>query len=1011
MASTAAVLNILVNAQTGSATASLTKLNTQLKATETQAAKTSGAAGGKFAKAAKVGLAAVAVGAAAAAKELYDIGSEFDSAYDKIRVGTGKTGKQLERLKKDFRNVVSSVPADFDDAAEAITGVEQRLGLTGKQLRQRSKQFLELSRITGTDLKGNIKAVSRSFEDWEVSTKNQAHQLDLFYRASQQSGASVEEITSLLVKFGSPLRQLGFEVGEATAMFASFEKAGVNMQTMLPGLKLALGKFLEQGKDPGKALKQTFQEMERGTISSTAVLKIFGKRAGADMMEAVEQGRFHLKAFQKQFESGNDTIRKAGEETMDASENFKLLGNRLKVLLEPAATAVFKAIGNLSGALARLNFKRVQHELGLTNDDMRALGRAAKILAQVWNASFDQILRVVKSTYGFIAVVFKEWVGTVRGAVKVISGLLEGDLGKAWEGVKEIFKSGVNGVIGFLNLLIDALNSIPGIDIGHIGTIGGRPNPGTSPKATKKDHGSKPATGKQRGGPIWGGDASGDSIPAMLERGEYVLNRKAVQAMGKRQLDAINFGTAPRFSVGSFIGSAASKAGNAAKGALGVANKGAGYFIGKLPKPNLPEPFAGLGPYIIGQVTDYIKSGFKSKKLGKFTGLGGPGVGGHPELQPGISSIAAAVLKRWPGLSITSTTGGGHATNSLHYAGRAVDLGGSTSYMLDAAGWIKQRMGSQLTEGIHNPNLSIAGGNVVSSGYWGPEVWADHLDHIHLGKQKGGLIQRLQKGGMPSWVHGSKTLNPDQLASLAAYVGMASPAYMGQIAMGESSGNPHAIGHDPGGTEGLGLWQITTGYNDALIAKYGGRSAMFDPLTNARAAAELLASSGPGAWYAPPTGPKGTVSPLRGGGGGGKAAATVKKVMGLGKGRSLAHHANVRKHNTAVHRNRQGIGRGVIPGVHGGGEVAAAGVEGEETDAQRESREATEALTAAIQEHAAEEKGMREELKRQTDFAEAASSSDAAVYMRAIADMISGNLGPRTYHSAQTAGSGSVGTF
>jgi hypothetical protein len=73
---------------------------------------------------------------------------------------------------------------------------------------------------------------------------------------------------------------------------------------------------------------------------------------------------------------------------------------------------------------------------------------------------------------------------------------------------------------------------------------------------------------------------------------------------------------------------------------------------------------------------------------------------------------------------------------------------------------------------------------------------------------------------------------------------------MSAIAMQESHGFVDIVGHDPGGTEGLGLWQITTGYNDGLIASLGGRDAMFDPETNAEAAAHILRSSGLGAWVA-----------------------------------------------------------------------------------------------------------------------------------------------------------------
>lgn len=59
---------------------------------------------------------------------------------------------------------------------------------------------------------------------------------------------------------------------------------------------------------------------------------------------------------------------------------------------------------------------------------------------------------------------------------------------------------------------------------------------------------------RQRGGPINIGRPSGDSVPALLERGEYVLNRNAVKAVGREKLDAINFGAASRFQVGGMAG-------------------------------------------------------------------------------------------------------------------------------------------------------------------------------------------------------------------------------------------------------------------------------------------------------------------------------------------------------------------------------------------------------------------------------------------------------------------------
>ena len=86
-------------------------------------------------------------------------------------------------------------------------------------------------------------------------------------------------------------------------------------------------------------------------------------------------------------------------------------------------------------------------------------------------------------------------------------------------------------------------------------------------------------------------------------------------------------------------------------------------------------------------------------------------------------------------------------------------------------------------------------------------------------------------------------LSENQIMELARKAGLPPITFL-QIAQGESGYRPAAHGYDPGGTEGLGLWQITTGYNDELIAKYGGMQAMFNPWRNAQAAYELFVAAG-----------------------------------------------------------------------------------------------------------------------------------------------------------------------
>ena len=349
----------------------------------------------------KMGKAAgVALGAGLAAggvvKGLYEIGQAYDTAYDKIRVNTGATGKRLKRLESDFKDVIGDVPANFDDASEAIAGLNQRLGLTGRPLQKVSKQLLELSRITKTDVGDNVQSVTRLFGDWSIKTGKQADTLDKLFRAAQETGIKVSDLSDLMVQFGSPLRQLGLDFDTSAAMFARFEKEGVNIQTLMPGLRMALKNFSAPTADltaqmdklgislkdgPAAALQEVFAALENAPSDLKAnalAFQIFGARAGPDMAAAVREGRFELDDLMKTIENGKDTIRTAGRDTMDFAEQWTLLKNNAMNALEPLALKVFKEAGD---EMARI--RKILTDKSLSGDEklsavLDELGRVAE---------------------------------------------------------------------------------------------------------------------------------------------------------------------------------------------------------------------------------------------------------------------------------------------------------------------------------------------------------------------------------------------------------------------------------------------------------------------------------------------------------------------------------------------------------------------------------------------------------------------------------------------------------
>ena len=242
------------------------------------------------------------------------------------------------------------MPTDFGTAADAITQINQRLGLTGEPLQALSKQFLELSRITGTDLDTNIEAVTRTFGDWGVSVKQQPAFLDKMFRASQETGIAVGDLGSA----DGPLRRSAAPDG-----LRVLRGCGDGRQVREGGRQRAARDGLaadrprpdgpEGIEDPSQALGVLTQRIKDAGSAGEAnklAIETFGARAGPDMAAAIREGRFEYDDLVKTIDGGKETIIGAGQDTMDFGERWQMLKNRIFVALEPAATKVFNAIGD-----------------------------------------------------------------------------------------------------------------------------------------------------------------------------------------------------------------------------------------------------------------------------------------------------------------------------------------------------------------------------------------------------------------------------------------------------------------------------------------------------------------------------------------------------------------------------------------------------------------------------------------------------------------------------------------
>ncbi len=472
---------------------------------------------GKFGVLAKgVAAAGAAVGAGflAAGKALFDIGATFDEVSDTIRVKTGKTGEELDKLNGIAKTVGTQVPADFATVGTAVAELSQRLGTTGKELGPLSVKFLELSRLTGTELSANIEGITRVFGDWSIKTEDQGKAMDKLFRASQATGIGIDRLSENVVKFGGPLRTMGFSFEQSLAMLGKFEKEGVNTELVMGSLRIALGKMAKAGKDPVTAFREVVTSIKNAGSAAEAnklALQTFGAKAGVDMALAIREGRFAIDDLVGTITNGSDTINKASLQTMDFAEQWQMFKNKAMVSLEPIANRVFGLIGEKMEALSgwfeenqdkvmafagilEAGFTVVFNVIGTVVDIFTSVGAALFPLIEKLTGGFTEaqgvvgpaiesitsklrplidalgaflaailpIVEVLVAVLGPIVVsTFESIVSVISGALNIITGilnvfagLLTGDWSRLWEGIKQIFSGLRDALVGLFELFL-----------------------------------------------------------------------------------------------------------------------------------------------------------------------------------------------------------------------------------------------------------------------------------------------------------------------------------------------------------------------------------------------------------------------------------------------------------------------------------------------------------------------------------------------------------------------------
>ena len=366
-------------------------------------------------KVAGAGFAAAGAAAVAASKEMFDLGESFQEASNTIRRNTGATGKALEELNKSFDEVYKSVPTTMEAASQAIADWNTRLGVTGNTLETLSKQSLYVSDMMGEDLTGVIESSSQALKQWNIDAEGMEGEMDYIFKVCQNTGMGFNVLMGHMQSSGAVLQDLGYNFDEAAVMIANLDKAGINTEQVLKGMKKGLGNIAKDGGDAVAAMNEYAEAIRNAESESEAITiatDIFGSATAVTMAQAIRTGAMDVDALTASLKANDETIMKAAEDTETFPQKLQKLKASAEVALKPVANGfldiAMKAIPAISDA--------VETVIPIISDGMNKI-------APIMDNVTSTVIPMISSALQFVIPMISDMVSMMETGFGQISGV------------------------------------------------------------------------------------------------------------------------------------------------------------------------------------------------------------------------------------------------------------------------------------------------------------------------------------------------------------------------------------------------------------------------------------------------------------------------------------------------------------------------------------------------------------------------------------------------------------
>lgn len=273
--------------------------------------------------------------------------NEVDAGMDIVTKKTGATGQALIDLQESARSIATTIPTSFETAGSAIGGVNTKFGLVGEDLEELSTKFIKFADLNDTDVSNAVDKTQKVMQAFGLETEDAGKLLDTMNKVGQNTGISMDTLSTTMVKNAAALRDMGMDAYSAAQFLGSVEMSGANTADVMKGMQKAMTEAAEDGMTLPQKLEE-FNGVMQSSMSDadklTYAMETFGTKAGQAIYNAYQEGSLNFENLAASAESFAGNIDQTYSDVKGANDDLTTSFNKIKDAGARIGEEVVKAI-------------------------------------------------------------------------------------------------------------------------------------------------------------------------------------------------------------------------------------------------------------------------------------------------------------------------------------------------------------------------------------------------------------------------------------------------------------------------------------------------------------------------------------------------------------------------------------------------------------------------------------------------------------------------------------------